>query len=515
MSGGDCPSVLVVDDDALFGRSIRRDLEREGFRANVAHSSDVALAMLDRQHVDVLLSDLRMPGFNGLSLVATATARGFCKLAFVVSGHLNKENAAQAAAIGAAGAFEKPVNHRELVRALRSHLDSQAFAVSPAMDVAAPSVDLTATPDSLPESPRARPAPLLWRDQYAPFLVGESAAMQRLFSSLMKVSDVESNVLILGESGTGKELVSRALHAAGSRANGPFVPLNCAAIPAELAESELFGFSKGAFTGALTSRAGRFAAANKGTIFLDEIGEMDLATQAKVLRVIQEREFTPVGETMPQKANVRLIAATNRDLRFRVDEKRFREDLFYRLSVIVLRLPPLRERKSDIPLLLQSVITRVNKAAGRKVTGVTDAVMSRLCLHDWPGNVREFENTVERLVVTTREGPITEASLDDCDFVERRLGEPTGHVVASLPSLVPKPAALSSAVAPVVAEPLDESPEAFSLDLRAEIEKVEINLIKRALRASNGNQKKAAELLKVNRTTLIEKLRRFQIRDIT
>lgn len=470
-------SILVVDDDELFGRAMLRDLAKDGYQATFASSSEHALRAMEQRRFDVLVSDICMPGDDGISLVAAARDKHACNIAFVMSGQMTQERASQALDMGAAAIFEKPINHKQFLSAIQSHLYSTQSEVGPATDVPT---------DSLQEA-------LRWRDEYAPGLLGESAAIVRLLQSLMRVSDVESNVLILGESGSGKELVARALHASGPRSKGPFVPLNCAAIPKELAESELFGYSKGAFTGALASRPGRFAVANKGTLFLDEMGEMDLATQAKLLRVVQEREFTPVGEMLAQKTNVRIIAATNRALRERVEQGEFREDLFFRLSVIVLRIPPLRARKSDIPVLVSAIIKRVNTQNQRRVTGVSSAVMQQLMQHDWPGNIRELENTIERLVVTTREGMINLQDLEDADFVL------TAHP--------DKPSFLGA--------PADVLQGDDNFDLKAEIDRVEAALIDRALRACNGNQKRAADLLKVNRTTLIEKMRRINNRQLS
>jgi two-component system response regulator AtoC len=460
-------SVLVVDDEESLGLAIVRGLTRLGYKAVYAPSASAALEKLQSERFDVLLTDLYMPADSGLSLLEFLQKSHLVRVSFVMSAAFTVETAVTAMKLGAASVFEKPFDVERVHEAITCRLQDPATAPSE------PSTD-----DGLDA----------WRKQFAPKIVGSDPALLQMLRSMMRVSDVDSSVLILGESGTGKELVARALHAAGRRKAGPFIPLNCAAIAENLVESELFGYAKGAFTGAHTARLGRFAAANKGTIFLDEIGEMDLGMQAKLLRVTQEREFTPVGDTTPQKTNVRMIAATNRDLRQHVQDGNFREDLFFRLSVIVIKLPPLRARKSDLPLLSANIIKRVNEETGRTVTGIDDEAMAMFMAHAWPGNVRELENMLEQLVVTTASGKIGVKQLKEMDF---QATAPRGGERA-----------------PETYEPASEE----SLDLKAELDRVETSIIQRALKATGGNQKRAAELLKVNRTTLIEKLRRIQAR---
>ncbi|MCC6812202.1 MAG: sigma-54-dependent Fis family transcriptional regulator [Deltaproteobacteria bacterium] len=463
-------SILVVDDEELLAKSIVRDLALLGYRAAFAPTADSALALLTQQRFDVLLTDIYMPGANGLSLLEQVQKQKLVRAAFVMSGSLSIETAVTAMRLGAVNVFEKPFSVENFHRSVISHWEPGDSALS--------------CEDAGDLGP--------WRKKFAPKIVGEDPALLQMLRSMMRVCDVDSNVLILGESGTGKELVARALHAAGRRSNGPFIPLNCAAIPETLVESELFGYAKGAFTGAVAARQGRFAAANKGSIFLDEIGEMDLLTQAKVLRVLQDREFTPVGDSTPQTCNVRVIAATNRALRRRVQEGAFREDLFFRLSVIVLKLPALRERKSDLPLLIENVIRRVNEQNGRRVTGIEPDAMKLLEAHAWPGNVRELENTIERLVVTRASGNINTADLNDIEFGLTETND------TSPPEQPTENDAL----------PLE------GIDLKAEVDRHEAAIINRALKTTGGNQKKAAELLRVNRTTLIEKLRRMHSRAV-
>jgi transcriptional regulator with PAS, ATPase and Fis domain len=290
-------------------------------------------------------------------------------------------------------------------------------------------------------------------------------------------------VLITGESGTGKELVAKSLVAGSPRARGPFVAVNCAAIPPTLVESELFGHARGAFTGAAGARVGRFAQANGGTIFLDEIGEMELNVQAKLLRLIQEGELYPVGDEVPQKIDVRLLAATNRKLENEVAAGRFRADLFWRLNVIPVELPPLRQRMSDLPPLCQHFIQRANEKNRRTVTGIEAEAMKALRRHSWPGNIRELENLIERLVIMRGSGLITFSDLPAALRAARETG-----ATAAIPDLP------------------DEG-----TDLRAMLEQVEERMIAEALERTGGNKNRAAELLGLNRTTLVEKLRRKRV----
>jgi transcriptional regulator with PAS, ATPase and Fis domain len=305
----------------------------------------------------------------------------------------------------------------------------------------------------------------------------------RVFRTIQQVCDTDCSVLITGESGTGKELVARALHAGSSRADGPFVTVNCAAIPENLLESELFGHVRGAFTGALAPRVGRFAAADGGTLFLDEIGELPLSQQAKLLRAVQEREVVPVGDTKPRKVDVRLIAATHRDLEAMVEQGTFREDLLYRIQVVPIELPPMRNRTGDIPQLVDSFVQRVNQKRNRNVSGVTEEAMSMLVAFDWPGNVRQLENVVERMVLLRGEGLID---------------------VEDLPARMQKPRAQRAQPA--------ELPE-DGIDLRDAVEQFENKLILQALERTGWNKNRAAAVLRMNRTTLVEKLKKKNLLD--
>jgi DNA-binding NtrC family response regulator len=313
-------------------------------------------------------------------------------------------------------------------------------------------------------------------------IIGNSSAMRHVFSLIKKVCDAETTVLVRGESGTGKELIAQALHYEGVRGTGPFVPVNCGAIPGELLESELFGHEKGAFTHAIRTRLGRFELANGGTVFLDEISEMSPMLQVKLLRVLQEKEFERIGGTKTISSDFRVVAATNRDLEQEVEAGRFREDLYYRLNVIPIEAPPLRERLQDIPLLVEHFVARFNRLRKKKIKGVGDEVMARFGRYGWPGNVRELENMLERMVILAGSDTLCAADLPE------RL--------------------LEGGVAPL--EQFEELPEE-GFFLNAVLAEFEKRLILQALEQTGWVKNRAAKLLHVNRTTLIEKMKRFKL----
>jgi DNA-binding NtrC family response regulator len=332
--------------------------------------------------------------------------------------------------------------------------------------------------------------PGAWRDRNAPWLLGDDPVMLPVLSLLSQVADTRCTVLITGESGTGKELAARSLHAGSARAAKPFVAVNCAAIPPNLVESELFGHAKGAFTGATAARTGRFAQADGGTIFLDEIGEMELGVQAKLLRLIQDGELYPVGEETPHKIDVRILAATNRNLEREVASGRFRADLFWRLNVIPIEMPSLRERGSDIVRLAEHFLLRANERHRRNVAAFEAHTLAAMKEYTWPGNIRELENLVERMVIVKGQGMLTPADLPSS------VRAPRSTPVASNPA--------------VASNPVPELPESGA-DLKAILEAVEDKMIGEALVRTGGNKNRAAELLGLNRTTLVEKLRRRRV----
>lgn len=321
-------------------------------------------------------------------------------------------------------------------------------------------------------------------------LVGESPAIQNVFNAIEKVSQTDSTVFITGESGTGKELVARAIHENSSRSGRPLVIVNCGAIPAELMEAELFGHVRGAFTGATQNRQGRFELAQGGTIFLDEVGDIPLHLQVKLLRVLQTRQFEPVGSSRTLEADVRIITATNRDLEEAVQKKEFREDLYYRLNVIPIKVPSLRERKSDIPLLINHFVQHFNQVTGYTVESPSGQILEALMSYDWPGNIRELENLMERLVILKGQGTVDLGDLPHRIFQKYTNSRPEDAV------------SLSEWEFPRMVLPLS------GVDLKAIVAAFENHLVDQALARTNGNKNRASELLSMNRTTLVEKLRK-------
>jgi len=321
-------------------------------------------------------------------------------------------------------------------------------------------------------------------------LVGESSAINNIITTIEKVAQADSTVLITGESGTGKELVARAIHENSLRKDKPLIVINCGAIPSELLEAELFGHMKGAFTGATQNRQGRFEMANGGTLFLDEVGELPLHLQVKLLRVLQTRQFEPVGSSKTMEVDVRIIAATNRDLETAIQKREFREDLFYRLNVIPVKVPNLRERKSDIPGLVKHFIENFNRLTGHTVEPPSGQIMEALMAYDWPGNVRELENLMERLVILKGQGTVDLADLPHRIFQKFAEGRPQGD------------GALSEWEFPRMVLPRQ------GVDLKAIVAAFENHLVDQALARTNGNKNRASELLQMNRTTLVEKLRK-------
>jgi transcriptional regulator with PAS, ATPase and Fis domain len=321
-------------------------------------------------------------------------------------------------------------------------------------------------------------------------LVGESPALQDILKTIEKVAQTDSTVLITGESGTGKELVARAIHENSPRATRPMVIVNCGAIPSELLEAELFGHVKGAFTGATQNRIGRFEAAHEGTIFLDEVGDLPLHLQVKLLRVLQTRQFEPVGSSRTVEVDVRIVAATNRNLEEAVAKKEFREDLYYRLNVIQVLVPSLRDRKSDVPILVNHFLKQFNQVTGHNVEPISDSIMEALMAYDWPGNVRELENLMERLVILKGQGSVDLGDLPHRIFQKFAEGRPPGD------------GALSAWEFPRMVLPQT------GLDLKAIVAAFENHLVDQALARTGNNKNRASELLHMNRTTLVEKLRK-------
>ncbi len=449
--------ILLCDDEESLCRSLGRVLRAAGHEV-VAQNGEQGLARLRQERFDLILTDIRMPEVSGFEILAAARLHAPGTPVIAMSGSAEIPDAVRAMHAGARDFLIKPFETRTLEEAVSAVLR--------------------------PPPPEPEPDPLVWRDQHAPWLLGNDPALLPALSMIAKVADTACTVLITGESGTGKELVARSLHTGSARQNKPFVPVNSAAIPANLVESELFGHAKGAFTGATSTRLGKFAQANGGTIFLDEIGEMDIAVQAKLLRLIQDGELYPVGEETPTRVDVRILAATNRNLEQEVTAGKFRADLFWRLNVIPIELPPLRERITDIPLLVDHFVRKSCARHKREVTGFEPAALAKLEAYHWPGNIRELENVVERAVLIRGKGIVRATDL--------------AKEVLSPRSLTPRNT------------PIPSLPE-DGTDLRAMLEAVEERMIGEALERTGGNKNRAAELLGMNRTTLVEKLRRKRV----
>jgi two-component system, NtrC family, response regulator HydG len=378
------PRVLVVDNDAEQVDLLRAHLEREGYQVAGATDAAAGLGALEAGDAAVVLTDLRMDGMDGLALLREVRARAPGARVILMTAFGSLETAIAAMRDGAFDYLTKPFRLEEVTLAVQRALDDRALRE---------------------ENQRLR---RVVDERYGwESLVGRSPALQAALEVLRAVAASDASVLLLGDSGTGKELAARALHQAGARSRGPFVAVNCAAIPETLLEAELFGHEKGAFTGADRRRAGLLQEADGGTLFLDEVADMPLALQAKVLRALQDKTVRPVGARETVQLDFRLVSATNSDLAVRVREGRFREDLYYRLAVIPVRLPSLRERPEDIPLLARHFVARYAADAGKMVTGFDDAALGWLASHPWPGNVRELENTIARAVALAQEPTLT------------------------------------------------------------------------------------------------------------
>jgi two-component system response regulator AtoC len=449
--------LLLVEDEAPLRQAIAEQLGDRGYHVEQAESGEAAIARLADFAFDIIVTDLRLPGVDGSAVIEAAVARYPDIIAIVVTGYGTVKDAVEAIKRGASDFVSKPFQIDELLHVLGSSLEQRRL-----------------------KSENAYLRSQLEERYRFEGVIGKSRPMARLFQLLETVAPTNSTILITGETGTGKEVVARAIHLNGPRRLHRFVALNCSAIPETLLEAELFGHVRGAFTGAVGNRQGRLEQAHRGTVFLDEVGTMSAALQMKLLRVLQEREFERVGDSHTTKVDVRVIAATNSDLARMVAEGQFREDLFYRLNVIPVQLPPLRERKEDIPLLVQHFLAILRNGAPTSLT-VSQEAMRRLMSFSWPGNVRQLENAVERAVALS-------AGRTQID-------------VGDLPTEVQK--AQETALTTAVTLPED------GLDLDAFIADIERDLIQRSLERTGGNKGKAARLLNLKRTTLVEKLKRL------
>jgi DNA-binding NtrC family response regulator len=452
------PNILLVDDEEALRGVVAERLTAEGYEVVEAASGEAALALLQGFAFDILISDLRLPGIDGRHLIDAALERYPGMLAIVVTGYATVKDAVDIIKRGAADFVAKPFQFDELLLVINSAREQQRL-----------------------KDENAYLRQQLDQRFGLGAMVGKSASMQALYQVIETVAATSATVLITGETGTGKEMVARAIHQGSHRRQGKFVAINCGAIPESLLEAELFGHVRGAFTGAVQSRHGRVEQADKGTLFLDEIGTMPASLQMKLLRVLQEREFERIGDPRTIKVDVRVIAATNADLGRMVKEGTFREDLFYRLNVVAVQLPPLRERSEDIPLLVARFLEKLQPAAdGREPVVVSQDAMRRLMAYQWPGNVRQLENVIERSLALG--GGRRRIDVDD----------------------LPPDMREDAAPAPVTAR-LAES----GVDLPALVQDFERQLIDQALARTDGNRGAAARLLGLKRTTLVEKLRRL------
>lgn len=460
MSVSIAPSVLVVDDEADLRATVAESLAAEGF--TVAHAGDAAEAFerLRGFAYDALVVDLRLPDADGMQVLEEAINRYPDVLAVMMTGFGGVPEAVAAVKRGAVDFLVKPFQLAQLTRILHGGFEQRRLRQ---------------------ENAELR-AQLRERFRFDS-IVGQSVPMQQVFQTLELVAPMNSTVMIYGETGTGKELIARTIHHNSSRADGRFVAFNAAAIPEPLAEAELFGHTKGAFTGAVSSRVGRFELAHRGTLFIDEVGLMSLPLQAKLLRALQEREIERVGESRPVKFDARVVAATNHDLKKQVKDGMFREDLFYRLNVIPLTLPSLRERREDIPLLARHFVQKSCRSNNIPLRTISQEAMRALMNHTWPGNIRQLENAVEHAVAMSG--------------AEREI------LASTLPEDIVQPGA--SLLLPTVSIP-DEG-----INFTSVVSQLERELILRCLEKTGGNKRQAARLLNLSRTTLIDKLHRLNL----
>jgi two-component system response regulator AtoC len=451
--------VLVVDDEENLRVVLRTLLRRNGYEVETASNGEDALSLVDSFGPDFILTDVRMPKLGGLDLLQTLKAKGNEATVIVMSAYGNMDMAIAAMKAGAYDYVQKPFKPDEVVLALRKAEEREL----------------------LRRENRALRDEIRKENKFEDILA-KSASMQEIFRTITKIADYKTTVLVTGESGVGKELVARAIHRRSSRRGGPFVPINCGAIPENLLESELFGHKKGAFTDAVHDRHGLFEEANNGTLFLDEIGELPLGLQVKLLRVLEDEKIRRLGEARDIKVDVRIIAATHRDLLNETKAGRFREDLFYRLNVLPIHVPPLRDRREDIQLLIEHFVTRNNARLGTSVRGLDTEARRLLYEYAWPGNVRELENTIERAMVLT-EG--------DC------------LVAADLPERIRE-----------ARDPVQMHLASGELSVKKTMRVIEEILIRRALQKTKGNRTRAAEVLEISHRALLYKIKDYQITDL-
>ncbi|OQW50256.1 MAG: Fis family transcriptional regulator [Proteobacteria bacterium SG_bin7] len=455
--------ILIVDDESALRTNLFRILDRKGFQVITANcKKEAEIFCQAQQGIDLALVDLNLPDGNGYDLINYLKTLSPSTKVMIITGFGTIDTAVKATKAGVLDYLTKPFDIEQLVANIELNLK----------------LENQIAPLDANNSQKTR--------YKFDSIIGESPQIKNVIRFIETVADSDSTILISGESGTGKELVAKAIHYSSNRKNNPFVPVNCGAIPRELLESELFGHVKGAFTGAVANRVGRFELASNGTIFLDEIGDMNPMLQVKLLRVLQERNFEPVGSTKTIDAKSRVITATNINLEEAVERGEFREDLFYRLNVIPIHLPALRERKSDISVLLNHCVERFNKSKGKNITGFTDEVINTLTEYSWPGNVRELENLVERIAILKGNGQV-----EVSDLPEKYTSQKANLSEKSSENIM-----------------LPDS----GVDFNTAVDSYENALIIQALEKTGWNRNQAATLLRLNRTTLVEKIKKKGLR---
>ena len=465
------PRILIVEDDVPHGEAMRDILLTEGYQVQLAHDADSALDRMGAREFDLVLTDLVLGGRNGLELMHEAKERHPQTSFFLITGHSSVETAVEAMRHGAADYIQKPILADELLARVAKELEDRALRID--------NTQLRTT---------------LGKHYGMEGMVGASDAMNGVYDIIRRAAPTMATVLLLGESGTGKELVARAVHQLSQRSRGRFVAVNCAALTESLMESELFGHAKGAFTGAQNSKDGKFVFADGGTLFLDEIGDMPLDMQAKLLHVLEEGVVTPVGSNDEIPVDVRIVAATNQHLLTRVDEGRFRQDLYYRLAVVGIPLPPLRDRLSDLPLLAEVFSHEFAEKHDKPIQGMDGMVVEQLALHHWPGNVRELRNVLESMVVLDQDGFL---GIEDLPLAMQR------H---ALPS--PDESQDSVKESPIAA--LGPGHAHYELAGKT-LAQVEADLIRATLEGTSGNRAAAAKQLGMGQRTLYRKLRDYDI----
>ena len=451
--------ILIIEDEANMRHMLEVLLKKSGYEITLATDGREGIKLLEGQVFHFILCDIKMPGMDGMAFLQSAKKKLINAPVIMMSAYGTVDTAIEAMKLGAYDYISKPFKPDEVLLTLKKAEERERLKE-----------------ENIQLQNRIKK---IEQKYSVTNIVARSESMTRVFDLVRNVADYKTTVLITGESGTGKELIARAIHNDGNRSDGPMVFINCGGIPENLLESELFGYRKGAFTDAVKDKIGHFEEAHGGTLFLDEIGELPLSLQVKLLRVLQEEEITPLGDIGSREIDVRIIAATSKDLHEEVEEGRFREDLFYRINVMAIHLPPLRERRGDIPLLIGYFIDLFNKKLGKHIEGLSSEAMPILMAYSWPGNVRELENLIERAMVLAKGRWITPAELPSSIT--------SGH---GIPSSV--------------------DPE-HTLSIKKASKRLERNLIQKALELTGGNRSKASKILEISRPMLISKIKDYQL----